>query len=334
MPTGFVYDPISLRHENPPGHPERVERLKAAHAALESSGLLAQLTPVSAEAVSEADHVDAICALVGEAGYLDSDTYYSPESVKAALKAAGGTVALAEKVFRGELQNGFALVRPPGHHAEAGRAMGFCLFNNIAVAAAAVREAGARRVAIYDWDVHHGNGTQHSFEANPDVLYLSTHEYPFYPGTGGATEVGKGAGRGATVNFPMPAGSGDPEYLTAIDAVIAPAIELFQPDMLLISAGFDTYVDDPLAGMRVTADGFVDMARRMRALADRVCGGKIVYVLEGGYDLDGLAAGVTACIEDLVNPRAPRPSVGETTPAFRNALEAVKQVQSEFWTLR
>ena len=340
MSTGLVYDPIFLQHVNPQGHPERVERLSAIQERLEKSGLLPQLTPVLALAadpdiltlVHEAGYVDGMLKLAGRDGYLDSDTYISEQSIAAARVAAGGTVALAEAVWKGTLRNGLALPRPPGHHAEADRAMGFCLFNNIALAAAALRKAGAARVAIYDWDVHHGNGTQHMFEADPSVLYISTHQYPFYPGTGAAAECGVGKGRGATVNIPMPAACGDAEYLDAMDTIILPILEQFKPEVLLISAGFDIDENDPLGGMAVTATGYAAMTQRMHAFAERACGGKILYVLEGGYDLEGLATGVQACAADLLHPGAPvvlpRSALKK---GWEEARGLVLRVQREFW---
>ncbi len=341
MPSGLVYDPIFLQHLNPQGHPERVQRLEAICRNLADSGdwdRLQAVTPADAEhdlleLVHEPAYVDALDKVSGQDGYLDADTYLSPESVHAAYRAAGSAAALARQVYDGSLRNGIALLRPPGHHAEAGRAMGFCLLNNVAVAAADLIRAGAKRVAIYDWDVHHGNGTQHSFEADPRVLYLSTHQFPFYPGTGAATEVGRGEGKGATVNIPLPAGCGDAEYLAALDIFVLPIIEQFQPDVILISAGFDSYVSDPLASMLVSADGFRQMARRMRALADRVCQGRIVYLLEGGYDLDGLSLGVAACVNDLLEPAAPEPPATPTLSQWDPVRDKVIKVQKEFWRL-
>jgi acetoin utilization deacetylase AcuC-like enzyme len=198
-----------------------------------------------------------------------------------------------------------ALVRPPGHHAEADRSMGFCLLNNIAIAAAMARQEGASRVAVLDWDVHHGNGTQHIFAADPDVLYASVHQYPYYPGTGGPTEIGHGPGAGATVNVGLPAGAGDAELGAAFARVLAPAIRLFHPDILLVSAGFDAYAGDMLAGMRVSRAGFRALARASVALADELCDGRIACVLEGGYELGGLADGVVALVRAL-DPEGPR----------------------------
>ncbi len=337
---GVVSDPIFLDHRNPPGHPERVERLTAIRQGLEARGLLGRMTPVAARpatpeelvAVHTPEHVARIASLAGRELDLDPDTYVSPGSATAAHAAAGGSVDLARAVWRGDLDGGFALVRPPGHHAEADRAMGFCLFNNVAVAAAAVREAGAERVAILDWDVHHGNGTQHSFEASPHVLYVSTHQFPYYPGTGDASEAGRGAGRGTTVNIPLPGGCGDAEYLAAFDRIILPVIEQYAPEFILVSAGFDAHAADPLASMQVTGAGFGAMAARVRDLADRACGGKIVYLLEGGYDLTGLQEGVGACVADLLDPQ-PAVEAAEPNARAAAALDAVIRIQSAWWKL-
>jgi acetoin utilization deacetylase AcuC-like enzyme len=238
------------------------------------------------------------------------------------LAAAGSVCELARQVMRGELQRGLAVVRPPGHHATRDRAMGFCVLNNVAAAAAAARAEGAARVAIIDWDVHHGNGTQDIFWDDPNVLYLSVHQFPYYPGTGAPTELGGPAARGATVNVGLPSGAGDTDYAAVFDHVFIPALDRFRPDLVLISAGFDAFVHDPLAGMRVTHAGFAAMARRLRAVADRHAGGRIVAALEGGYDLDGLAGGMTATLANLAGPAGPPPPI-EPLPAVGGVRAAI-----------
>jgi acetoin utilization deacetylase AcuC-like enzyme len=226
---------------------------------------------------------------------LDPDTGVSPGSWRAALLSAGGALLACDAVLAGKARSAFVCTRPPGHHAEAGRAMGFCLFNNIAVAARHLQRAhGLGRILIVDWDVHHGNGTQHMFETDPTVFYFSTHQFPFYPGTGSARETGSGRGAGFTLNYPMPAGSGDAEYIEVFQSVLCPEIDRVQPEAILISAGFDAHRDDPLAGMSLTEKGYAALTSILREAAGRHCDGRIISLLEGGYDLQALAAAVEA----------------------------------------
>lgn len=311
---GYVLDEIFIQHRAPAGHPERAARAEAVRDALLDAGLRdrGRQVPIRAARDEElarvhtAAYLDELSrAVPGQTGWLDPDTYFSPGTWDAALAAAGSVAELATQVLAGALSSGLAVVRPPGHHAEAGRAMGFCLLNNVAVAAAAARAAGAARVAILDWDVHHGNGTQQIFWDDPSVMYLSVHQFPFYPGTGAPDEIGGPGARGATVNVGLPAGSGDREYLAAFDHVLVPALRRFRPDLVLVSAGFDAHHADPLAAMRVTRMGFTGMARRMRAVADEVAGGRWVVTLEGGYDLAGLGEGATAVLQALVADSVP-----------------------------
>jgi acetoin utilization deacetylase AcuC-like enzyme len=309
-----IADPRYAAHEGPLGHPERPERLRAVGAAIERfADTIVPRAPRPASpdellAVHDRAHVEHVrsAAAAGD-GQLDPDTFVSRASYDVALLAAGACSDLALRVARGDARAGFAAVRPPGHHAESDRAMGFCLFNNAAIAARAVqREAGVGRVLILDWDVHHGNGTQHTFETDPSVLYVSTHQYPFYPGTGAAGEIGTGRGEGATLNVPMPAGCGDEEYIGVFQRVIAPAARAFRPDFWIVSCGFDAHEDDPLAAMRVTRSGYAAMTAIVRALAEELSGGRMLFVLEGGYSLRGLAEGVDALLAGLVG-EAPAP---------------------------
>jgi acetoin utilization deacetylase AcuC-like enzyme len=311
---GYVLDEVFVQHRGPSGHPERPARAEAVRDALTAAGLAARGTHVATRAatdeelarVHDAAYLDVLIKEVpGRQGWLDADTYFSARTWDAALAAAGSTAQLALDVLHGRYARGIAVVRPPGHHATADRAMGFCLLNNAAVAAAALRASGAARVAILDWDVHHGNGTQDIFWDDPNVLYLSVHQYPYYPGSGAPTEIGGPSALGATVNVGLPSACGDAEYAAVFDHVFLPKLSAFRPDVLLISAGFDAFQHDPLAGMRVTHAGFAAMARRLRIAADRWSGGRVVAVLEGGYDLDGLGGGMTQVLSaftDAVEP--------------------------------
>ena len=277
---GFVLDDVFLGHRAPSGHPERPARAEAVRDALLAADIAGRGRHIAARAVTDEElarvhapaYLDELAkAVPGRTGWLDADTYFSPGTWEAARLAAGATSQLAIDVMDGALSQGISVVRPPGHHATRDRAMGFCLLNNVAVAAAAARARGAARVAIVDWDVHHGNGTQDIFWDDPTVMYLSVHQYPYYPGTGAPTEIGGPNAKGTTVNVGLPGGSGDVEYAAVFDHVFVPALTKFQPDLILVSAGFDAFQHDPLAGMRVTHEGFAAMAQRLRALdLDRV----------------------------------------------------------------
>ena len=309
--TGLIYDPRYLEHDMGAGHPESPNRLRAIMQRLEQSGITARLTrlvPRKAE--------DEWLTLVHQPGYvallnqqaptkgrisLDADTSMSPGSLAAAYLAAGGALAGVDAIMAGQVQHAFCAVRPPGHHAEADRAMGFCLFNNVAIAARYVQKRyGLPRVLIVDWDVHHGNGTQHSFDADPSVLFFSTHQYPHYPGTGRATERGSGTAEGLTINVPMEAGEGDEEYRAVFQKVLVPAADDFKPDFVIISAGFDAHQDDPLASMGLTEEGYADLTAIVAGVAKRHCQGRLLSSLEGGYNLTALAASVERHIQALM----------------------------------
>jgi acetoin utilization deacetylase AcuC-like enzyme len=304
MGTGFVHDERFLLHDPGEGHPESPDRLRAVMAHLNELPWFGGLVRVPARpadpdrvlSVHSAEYVDrARAACEDGARTLDvPDVGICPASYDTALLAAGGAIALADAVASGKVRNGFALLRPPGHHALRGSAMGFCLFNNIAIAARFLQDKHRLgRIAIVDWDVHHGNGTQDTFYEDPSVLYVSLHQYPFYPGTGAASETGAGAGKGATLNLPMPQESNDFDYQEMFTDKVLPKLEEFKPEAVLISAGFDAHAKDPLANIRLTSDCFSWMTLRLMEVAEKYSGGRIVSLLEGGYDLQALPL----CIE-------------------------------------
>jgi len=309
--TGLVYDAVYLEHKTTPGHPERPERLVEIIGRLKEKGLYSQLLelrPVPAalewiRTVHSAEYIERVKAACEEgAGYLDSaDTPISRKSYDAALAAAGGVLTAIDAVMDGRVANAFCAVRPPGHHALENRAMGFCIFNNVAIGARyAQKKYGLTRILIVDWDVHHGNGTQATFYDDPSVLYFSVHQYPFYPGTGSEAEKGSGKGLNYTINAPMPAGSTDSAYLRAFEEKLTPAALDFSPDFVIVSAGFDAHKNDLLGGMAVSAEGFAELTRIVRAIAQKCCEGRLVSVLEGGYHLEGLADSVEAHIRVLM----------------------------------
>jgi acetoin utilization deacetylase AcuC-like enzyme len=314
-------DPVFDEHRAEGPHPERPARLEAARTAVERSGVgIRRLNPrcptrEELERVHHGAYLDRLESLRGRTTTLDSDTYVAPRSIEAAQRAAGAALAITDELLSGRADLGIALVRPPGHHATPSGAMGFCLLNNVALAAEAARAAGLRRVAIVDWDVHHGNGTQDAFEADPSVLYVSLHQWPCYPGTGAATEQGTGDGRGYTVNVPLSPGADDATYSAAIEDLITPVLEQFAPELLLVSAGFDAHMRDPLASMELSATGFEQIAGRL-AKACSAAGERptpIGVVLEGGYDLQALEESLAATLGALAAPtRLPRtgPSAG------------------------
>jgi acetoin utilization deacetylase AcuC-like enzyme len=329
-------------HQTPPGHPERPERAEVMDA-LANRWRDRGVDVVAPRAatreqlarVHDTDYIRRIGETAGRAKALDPDTYTSPESHEIALLAAGAVVDGVERAIGGPHRAAMALVRPPGHHAERDRAMGFCLFNNVAVAAAHARAQGVGKVAIVDYDVHHGNGTQHIFESDPHVLYISTHQFPYYPGTGAADEVGRGAGLGFTVNIPLEAGAVDEDYRTAFADVVLPVLTQFEPDLLLVSAGFDAHERDPLGGMRLTTPCFAAMTLDLRAVAERCCRGRIVAAVEGGYDLQAFAASLDAVIEALNGPVSTPawPSSGVASTRGRAAVAAARHSLARFWSL-
>jgi acetoin utilization deacetylase AcuC-like enzyme len=328
-------------HLTPPGHPERVERWHAMREAVLScvdvcgpmvAGRLASDAELAR--VHTPAHLARVRDTAGKAVSLDPDTFTSPRSHDAARGAAGAALAAVEHALsEAAAPLALAIVRPPGHHAEPDRAMGFCLLNNVAVAAAHARAAGLRRVAIVDFDVHHGNGTQAAFYSDPSVLFISTHQFPFYPGTGAADEIGAAAGRGFTVNIPLAAGATDADFELAFDQVAGPVLDQFAPELLLVSAGFDSHADDPLGGMRLTTAAFGRLTARLRRAAEVHAAGRLVLVTEGGYDLRALGDSVRTVVQALTPlPPAWGPAPGSTTRA-QAALERVVPILRPHWRL-
>ncbi len=310
MTTALSADPFVKQHAPGSGHPERPERFDAVYMGMERAGLVRNFTLLPPREVTDDEvltcHTSAYLKTVkrdigtGADELSTGDTQICPRSLDAARRAAGGVVAAVDSVMTGATDNAFCIVRPPGHHATADRGMGFCVFNNVAIAARyAQRRHGAERVLIVDWDVHHGNGTQDIFYHDNSVLFFSTHQYPWYPGTGRAEETGEGAGKGSTINCPLPAYSGPKEILAAFQTKLLPAAALFQPDIVLISAGFDSRIDDPLGQFLLEDSDFQLLTGLIQEIAAKHAGGRIVSVLEGGYSLTGVAAAATAHVETL-----------------------------------
>ena len=308
--TGIVRDERYIEHITDDYHPENPNRLRSIYAMLQQKdmeGFFTEIPPRLAtreelEMVHLPSYIDLIASTAGQtARRLDPDTVASPKSYEAACLAVGGVLEAIEAALQGKVDNAFALVRPPGHHAEKNRAMGFCIFNNIALGAKYVMKIhGIERILIIDWDVHHGNGTQNTFYEDPKVLYFSTHRYGFfYPGTGAPAEVGSGKGEGFTVNVPMSPGSGDADYGNIFHHILKPIALSYKPQFIFVSAGFDTYSRDPLGGMRMTENGYTRLTNIIMDIAQTTCGGKIIISLEGGYDLDGLATSVKAVLREL-----------------------------------
>lgn len=308
--TAFAYHPNYLNHDTGPDHPERPDRLRASLAALQKSDVWDQLlqiepTPASIQQIAYAhkpgysDYIRQYCDAEMPLTY---DTTVVQESFDIALLSTGGVISIAEAVATDKVKNGFALVRPPGHHATPGQSMGFCLFNNIAVTARYLqREHGVGKLAIVDWDVHHGNGTQDIFYEDESVFFFSIHQSPLYPGTGSKNEQGSGKARGTTLNVPMPPGSGDDEYITVFKDILIPALMDYTPEIILISAGFDAHYLDPLSNTHITTEGFASLTNLVMDIAKETTSGKIVSALEGGYSLDGVSESVVAHVERLIN---------------------------------
>jgi len=345
--VGIVRDPLYLKHSNGPTHPESPQRLEAIDGMLDRFPAKDRLVDIPARDatteelawVHESRYINRI-ERTKDSDYtmLDPDTGATADSYSAAIRAAGGMMEAIEAVTSNQVSSSFAFVRPPGHHAEAARAMGFCLFNNVAVGACyALNRLGLSRILIIDWDVHHGNGTMHSFYDSRRVLYFSVHQFPHYPGTGRIGDVGTAEGKGFTVNVPLPGGQGDEEFLAVFQKVFIPIAREYSPELILLSAGFDTHQYDPLAGMGVTSPGYGKMTRSIMAVAEECCGGKIAVVLEGGYNLKALTEGVSSVLQALLREE---PVAGDRTAttdaaaadaATNSVLDEVTAVQSSYW---
>jgi acetoin utilization deacetylase AcuC-like enzyme len=329
-------------HETPPGHPERAERAEVMDVVAErwrerGGEVVAprRATHEQLARVHDEDYLRRIAETAGQAVALDPDTYTSPETSDIALLATGAAVEAVERVLGSVDRSAFALVRPPGHHAERSRAMGFCFYNNVAVAAAHARAQGVRKVAIVDYDVHHGNGTQHAFETDSHVLYVSTHQFPFYPGTGAVHEIGGGDGRGFTVNCPLEAGAVSEDYQLVFNEVLLPVLRQFSPDLVLVSAGFDAHERDPIANMRLTPGAFAAMTMALRRVAADCCGGRLALITEGGYDLRAFGESMESVVEVLAGPLAEAawPKTNIAAVRGRATADAAKRALSAFWRL-
>jgi acetoin utilization deacetylase AcuC-like enzyme len=340
MPTGVIFSPDVKRHDPGGGHPESPARIDAVSRALESPALSNRIEVIPPRP-AEKEHVllvhwerlyDEVMETRGrERTYLDSDTVASNDTAEAAHLAVGTVLTGIERVVEGRLKNAFAVSRPPGHHAKPDKAMGFCFFNNVAVGAMyALTRFQFQRVLVIDFDVHHGNGTQKAFYTSPEVLYISTHQHPHYPGTGSLTETGKDDGEGFTLNVPMPAGMGDREYLQIFRDVIVPVGIEYRPELILVSAGFDAHRNDPLGGMELTAFGYAAMTREILRLAETTCQGRTIFALEGGYHLSSLEESVASLLAVLCGEDAG--TNGDSGGAAQDLVSEVRRVHRDHWT--
>lgn len=340
--VGYGFDQKFLDHDTGPGHPERRARLESILGGLNRYEHKKELLEVQPRRATDEEillvHTEAHLARIKRTQgrprqYLDPDTVTSEHSYDVACWAVGSVLELVKSVLTKKIDCGFAFVRPPGHHAEPDRAMGFCLFNNVAIGAAYAQKAfDLGKVLIIDFDVHHGNGTQEAFYTRPDVLYISTHQYPLYPGTGSFDEVGEKQGKGYTLNFPLPAGTGDDVYNKIFEEIIDPIAEQYAPELVLVSAGFDPYFADPLASMRLTASGFKGMARTILKMADKCSQGRTLFVLEGGYHLDGLRDSSLAVLDEMLGID-PAPFRWKESEQSNSILQKAHKEFSPYWNI-
>ncbi len=344
--TGLVKDHRYMDHVPETYHPESHQRLEVLYRMLQEPDMREKFIEIKPRMATQEElemiHLPRYIQLVASTAdhactMLDPDTYACSKSYETAKLAAGGVLAAVDKVLGGTVDNSFAFIRPPGHHAESNRAMGFCLFNNVAIAAKyALKKHRLEKALIIDWDLHHGNGTQHSFYERADVLYFSTHQFPYYPGTGFFNEVGDGAGKGFTVNVPLSPGPGDAEYMQIFEEILEPVALEYKPDIVLVSAGFDIYYRDPLGGMQVTPAGFANLAKIVLEFAKEICQGKVVFVLEGGYHLDGLRDSVKEVLkvmrgDILIEGRDEKIRKTVDHRMIDLVIKKVKEAQKPFW---
>jgi acetoin utilization deacetylase AcuC-like enzyme len=329
MKTGIVKSEKFLEHKPPGYHPENPQRLKVIHEYLEKNWRegfvevpLRSATDDEILLVHSKEYLNEVKSTAGRVGHFDADTYYSRNSSETVLLAVGSILNTVDAIFRGEISNAFAFVRPPGHHAERDRAMGFCIFNNVAISARyAQKTYGIERVLIVDWDLHHGNGTQWAFYSDPTVLYFSTHQYPYYPGTGAINECGSGKGEGFNINVPLPPGMGDNDYTAIFNRILLPITEEFMPEFIIISAGFDAHRDDPLGGMALTEQGYAILSGIVNAIAQKHAKGRVLYALEGGYNLEALKNSVASVLSALQGKK-----ITINDPPSSTALEIIERV--------
>ena len=351
--TAVYRHDLFLQHQPGYDHPESPDRLRVIYEQLDKDKigghfLYPQFDPASPESIKLIHSESLLQRVAATRGrdhdFLDADTRTSAESYDAACLAAGALIDGVGRIERGEIDNAFCLVRPPGHHAERDQSMGFCLFNNVAIAARwAGKELGMKRIMIVDWDLHHGNGTQHSFYDTDQVLYLSSHQYPYYPGTGAVLETGQGSGAGYTVNIPLPGGQGDMEFARIYNELIVPVARSYKPELILVSCGFDIYDGDPLGAMQVSAEGFAWMTRSLVEVAEEVCAGRLLITLEGGYNLTGMRDGALTVLAELcgekldcgypVNLSPARAARFAESTADCPPLDQALQVTKNYWEL-
>ncbi|MDH7512449.1 MAG: histone deacetylase [Clostridiales bacterium] len=341
MTTGIVKDWRYLEHRMGDYHPESPQRLDAVYRMVEQDPVLSSFPIIEPRPATEEEitlvHTKTYFneikeTAVRERVYLDPDTSTSPRSFEVACLAAGGLLRAADMIMEGSINNGFALVRPPGHHAEASQARGFCIFNNVAIASQhLIKHHGLRRILIVDWDLHHGNGTQHSFYSRNDVLYFSLHQFPHYPGTGFWNEIGSGKGEGFTINVPLTPGKTDADYLFIFERLLSPVAAAYEPEFVLVSAGFDIYAGDPLGGMSVSAAGFSGLTAAIMNMAAASSQGRLLLTLEGGYNLEGLEAGVRNVLLTLGGQEPMLPPEAGVSASMRQEVEPVFKIMKMFW---